>query len=499
MATADELLAAAMEAEADKTLVIDNDLRTITIPPSVKNLGVESDDDVLRLHFRMPSMYGNIDLSTFKIRINYMNAQGTGDVYAVEDAATADGFITFSWLVGRSAAAYKGDVHFIVCLKNMDKSSVITEEFNTTVATLPVLEGLETTEQVVQENPDIIEAMLQRLESLEKNSGASDEQVAASVADYFAANPVTHPVKYVESSKDSKVCLRDLETGIYLLYGYFKPFPDSNSTLIIDNMLMHLYKSDAGTYMTSLAADGEITVYEILVDETNEYGYTYARKKYNQRQTVAEITAESTDEQIPTAKAAYAALQSAGPVKRIESMEETGLRNFRELDSGTYILYGYWNPFPGSPLAIPMDNRLVTVEYQTAGSHVFVFNTLNAKVVFHEILVDETNETYGHTHTMVEINLLDLATKPKKVTIELPASGWAGEGLVYSQAVAVAGIAENSAVDLRPSAVQLQELLTAEISLTATNDAGTVTVFAIGGKPTSDYSMQALITEVVEV
>ena len=412
MATADELLAAAMEAEADKTLVIDNDLRTITIPPGVKNLGVESDDDVLRLHFRMPSMYGEIDLSTFKIRINYMNAQGTGDVYPVEDAATADGFITFSWLVGRSAAAYKGAVRFIVCLKNMDPSSVVTEEFNTTVATLPVLEGLETTEQVVQENPDIIEAMLTRLDNLEKNSGASDEQVAASVADYFAANPVTHPVEYVESSKDDKVCLRDLETGNYVMYGYFKPFPDSNSTLIIDNMLLHLYRADAGTYMTSLSADGEVTIYEILVDETNAAGYTYSRKKITLNETVTEITGEERDNQLATAKAVYNlvnAVHNDGDfhVTRIESTEENGIRNLRELDSGIYVLYGYFNAYPDAPDYMLFDNRLVTVEKQTAGSHLFVFQTLNAKVDFHEILVDESAAD-GFTHTRTEIDLLSL-------------------------------------------------------------------------------------------
>jgi hypothetical protein len=32
-------------------LVIDNDLRTITIPPSVTNIGVESDKDVRQYHF----------------------------------------------------------------------------------------------------------------------------------------------------------------------------------------------------------------------------------------------------------------------------------------------------------------------------------------------------------------------------------------------------------------------------------------------------------------
>lgn len=188
MATADEILAAAMEAEADKTLVIDNDLRTITIPPSVTSLGVESDADVHRLHFRMPSTYGDIDLSKFNIRINFMNAKGTGDIYQVKDAATADGSITFSWLVGRSAVAYKGAVRFIVCLKQKDNAGKVTKEFNTTLATLPVLEGLETGEQVVQENPDIIEAILTRLDDIAAGA-VSDEQIAAAVASYLERNP----------------------------------------------------------------------------------------------------------------------------------------------------------------------------------------------------------------------------------------------------------------------------------------------------------------------
>lgn len=45
-----------------------------------------------------------------------------------------------------------------------DESGVVLQEFNTTVYQLPVLEGLETTEAVVQQNADIIEQILQRID-----------------------------------------------------------------------------------------------------------------------------------------------------------------------------------------------------------------------------------------------------------------------------------------------------------------------------------------------
>ena len=163
MATADELLST---LDTDKTLIIDKDLRTIIIPSSVKNLGVESDDDVLRLKFSMPRMYGDVDLSDFSIYINYMNAKNTGDVYVVDDKTIADDTITFSWLVGRVALAYKGNVRFIVCMKKHDGDSNVIQEYNTTIASLPVLEGLETGETVIQQNPDIIEMLLTSLEPL---------------------------------------------------------------------------------------------------------------------------------------------------------------------------------------------------------------------------------------------------------------------------------------------------------------------------------------------
>lgn len=148
-------------------LIIDKDLRTITIPDEVTLLGVESDDDVYRLNFQMPKTYGEYDLSTFSARINYVNANAEGDVYVVDDMAVDGDNVTFTWLVGRNACEYKGYTKFNVCLKKMDENSVVVQEFNTQPVSLPVLEGLETTEAVIQENPDIIEYLLNLLSNID--------------------------------------------------------------------------------------------------------------------------------------------------------------------------------------------------------------------------------------------------------------------------------------------------------------------------------------------
>lgn len=152
MPTMEELLAATEDAR----LSVDISTRTITVPASIKNIGVESDDDVLKLPFTMPRYIGDIDLSTFDMRINYVNAKGEGDMYIVEDSVVDGDNITFTWLVGRHATAYKGNVSFIVCLRKMDANNIVAQEFNTTICSLPVLPGLETEEAIYGEVYDIL-------------------------------------------------------------------------------------------------------------------------------------------------------------------------------------------------------------------------------------------------------------------------------------------------------------------------------------------------------
>lgn len=198
MATAAELLSDV--SNVDRTLVIDNSFRVINIPSSVPNLGVEYDDDVLRLDFRMPRYVSDTDLSAFAIRINYINVKGESDVYTVRDAVVGAQYITFSWLVGPTATRYKGNTQFNVCLKTLTSEGVIDREFNTTIATLPVLAGLEVDEGIVTQYSDLIEQWRQELfgigdteeASIKATSQAEQEAIANKGAEVLATIPADY-------------------------------------------------------------------------------------------------------------------------------------------------------------------------------------------------------------------------------------------------------------------------------------------------------------------
>lgn len=91
----------------------------------------------------------------------------------------------------------------------------------------------------------------------------------------------TYPIKYVESLDESNlVNLRDLESDLYMLYGYFKPFPGSDSTLIVDRGFYMVTRVDEGSHLLSISPlNFRMTCHEILVDDTNEKGFTYTNTR----------------------------------------------------------------------------------------------------------------------------------------------------------------------------------------------------------------------------
>lgn len=175
------------------------------------------------------------------------------------------------------------------------------------------------------------------------------------------------------------------------------------------------------------------------------------------------------------------------PVKLIESNDTSNPLVLRNIESGTWVLKGRFIPFAGSTGSFSFSSgMLVNVSKSSKKSNFLIFYTTYVQMI-------EITDT-GFTRKNVYLD--QLQARPRKKEITLLSSGWAGTGTTYSQTVTVSGITANSKIDLQPSPEQLRELLIAEISLVVANENGTVTVFAIGAAPTSDYTMQIIVTEV---
>ena len=184
MSTIDEVLAAAEVVEA--VCVIDGETRIISVPNEYKELGVESDENVTRIKFQCPKIVGdNIDLTEYNLYINYRNAGNKLNSYLVEDATVTGDVINFSWLLSRHVTESPGTISYIVCAKKSDYTGVINE-WNTKVATGMVGVGLEATEEIEEQNVDIIEQILRSIVELENKvdsggSGGSGGYYAPSV------------------------------------------------------------------------------------------------------------------------------------------------------------------------------------------------------------------------------------------------------------------------------------------------------------------------------
>jgi len=149
-------------------LVIDHDFRTIDIPANKKLLGVTSDERINYLDFKGPQYYEGADLSTFSIRVVYLNARGESDIYVAPEVNVVDGELRFTWEVGRHACLYSGNVQFIVQAVLTDQEGYILKKYNTRIHSLPVVEGIEPDEGILLANYDLITQFARNIQRSQK-------------------------------------------------------------------------------------------------------------------------------------------------------------------------------------------------------------------------------------------------------------------------------------------------------------------------------------------
>jgi hypothetical protein len=175
------------DPEMEEHIVIDSN-RRITVPESLKRIAVQFDHNIETVTFDCPRYWDGIDLSTMKLYVNYMRADGKVGSYHTDNITIDESDETimhFDWVIDGFATQVKGSLSFLVCVKNVNEYGEEENHWNSELnRDLTISEGLECEESVVNSYPAIITQLLVRMDRVD--ALATEEAMLKYVADYFA-------------------------------------------------------------------------------------------------------------------------------------------------------------------------------------------------------------------------------------------------------------------------------------------------------------------------
>lgn len=159
-------------------IIIGSD-RTVTVPDELKKIAVQYDHNVETVTFDCPRYSDGVDMSEMAIYVNYMRPDGYKDAYPCNNIVvdeTDPETMHFDWTITRNVTLVSGNLRFLVCVKKTDIEGNDVNHWNSDLCSdVRVGEGLECEEQIEQENPDAITAILTRVDKLsEEKANQSD-------------------------------------------------------------------------------------------------------------------------------------------------------------------------------------------------------------------------------------------------------------------------------------------------------------------------------------
>lgn len=154
--------------------------RKLTLTEPQRIAGVESDEYAKGLKFKFPKTVDDIDLTQMQLRINFMNSRQEKGQHIVTDLKpleSEDDYITFTWPFSRLVTRYRGYTKLVVCAVKTDENGTITAEWNTALAQMRVLEGLEVDEpEISPEEKDVISQLISICQNSADEAALSAQQ-----------------------------------------------------------------------------------------------------------------------------------------------------------------------------------------------------------------------------------------------------------------------------------------------------------------------------------
>lgn len=171
MSQADELLMSMYDGNmraysptgVEGHIVVGED-RFISVPEELKRIGVEHDHNIETVTFDCPRYWDGHDMSKMFVYVNYRNAGGHGGSFLAKGVRSDESdpnIMHFEWTVSKNVTAFKGPIKFLVCVRRTNNDGFLENHWNSEVCNdMYVSEGLETIEELLDSEPDLLTHLL---------------------------------------------------------------------------------------------------------------------------------------------------------------------------------------------------------------------------------------------------------------------------------------------------------------------------------------------------
>jgi hypothetical protein len=158
----------------EEHIIIDKD-RFIYVPESLRKIAVQFDHKAKTVTFDCPVEFNQINMSDKIVYINYMRADGTLGNYMADNVMVDDTnpeIMHFDWEITDQVTAASGTLSFLVCVTDVDiKTAIPTFHWNSELNNeMRISKGLEVKETILQQYPDVITQLLNRMTEFETNA-----------------------------------------------------------------------------------------------------------------------------------------------------------------------------------------------------------------------------------------------------------------------------------------------------------------------------------------
>lgn len=211
--TDDEIQAYIATPETEPHIVVDEN-RIVTVPDCLKRIAVQYDHNIETVTFDCIRYWDDHDMSTMHVYINYMLSNmiiGSCPADDVKVDENDENIMHFTWTISRNVTQAVGPVTFLVCVKKSDENGNEVNHWNSELnKEMYVNQGLECSEAIVEDYPDVIEYVLTKLTDF--------SDIAQEVIDARKGRIVAHTFSSLQKSleADFEACITqgELESAL---------------------------------------------------------------------------------------------------------------------------------------------------------------------------------------------------------------------------------------------------------------------------------------------